>query len=166
MRKTPKNEFEIICQDILNNEKFKSLYKENHHGITRYDHCLHVAKMTYFFLKKFKCNNIEDITKAALLHDFYNDNELIDYDKVDKLSTHPFIALNNAKKYFNINKLQEDIIVNHMFPSTKVFPKTKAGMLVSVVDKLVAVHEMTCYKAVLQLSVALIFLFNIISIQK
>jgi len=158
-------EFEHICEDILNNEKFKSLDKELHHGITRYQHSIHVAKLTYVMLRHSNNKNLERAVRAALLHDFYNDSELVEYNKVEKLSKHPFMALENAKKYFDINEMQEDIIVNHMFPSTKNLPKTKEGKIVSMADKMVAMYEMTHYKTVMQLGVMLIFLFNVISVQ-
>ena len=158
-------EFECICEDILNNEKFKSLDKELHHGITRYEHSIHVAKLTYVMLKKSKNKNLKEAVRASLLHDFYNDSELTKYNSVEKLNAHPSMALENAKKHFNINKMQEDIIVNHMFPSTRVLPKTKEGKIVSIADKLVAIYEMAHYKTVMQLGVMLIFLFNIISSQ-
>ena len=164
MKKASKIDFEYICEDILNNERFKSLDKELHHGITRYQHSMHVAKTTYFFLDLFKSKKKNDVTKAALLHDFYNDEEIDEYNAVEKLNVHPTIALKNAKANFNINEIQEDIIVNHMFPSTKSIPKTKYGWLVSFVDKGVAIYEMAHYKAIMQLGVLLLFVFNIISI--
>ena len=165
MSDTSKIEFEHICADILNNEKFKSLNKELHHGITRYEHSMHVAKTTYMYLKKTKNSNIVEATRAALLHDFYNNREIDEYNRVEKLSAHPSKSLENAKKFFEINDMQEDIIVNHMFPSTKQLPKTKEGKIVSVVDKLVAIYEMAHYKSVMQLSVLLLFVFNMIGIR-
>ena len=164
MKQASKIDFEYMCEDILNNNRFKSLNKELHHGITRYDHSMHVAKTTYFLLDLFNGRNLSDVTRAALLHDFYNDIEIDEYNAVGKLNAHPSIALKNAKEEFEINKIQEDIIVNHMFPSTKKLPKTKYGWLVSFVDKGVAIYEMAHYKAIMQLGVLLIFVFNLISI--
>ena len=164
MKQASKIDFEYMCEDILNNARFKSLNKELHHGITRYEHSMHVAKTTYFFLDLFNSKNISDVTQAALLHDFYNDDEIEKYNAVDKLNVHPEFALKNAKENFDINNVQEDIIVNHMFPSTKRIPKTKYGWLVSFVDKGVAIYEMAHYKAIMQLGVLLIFVFNLISV--
>ena len=164
MRQASKVDFEYTCEDILNNSRFKSLNKELHHGITRYQHSMHVAKTTYFLLDLFKSKNISDVTKAALLHDFYNDKEIEKYNIVERLNVHPSVPLKNAKENFEINSIQEDIIVNHMFPSTKKLPKTKYGWLVSFVDKGVAVYEMAHYKAVMQLGILLLFVFNLISV--
>ena len=165
MKDTTKIEFEYICEDILNNDKFKSLNKELHHGITRYEHSMHVAKTIYFFMNLFNGKRIEDVTRAALLHDFYNDNEIDKYNAVGKLKIHPNVALKNAKENFGINSIQEDIIVNHMFPATKKIPKTKYSWLVSLVDKGVAIYEMAYYKAVMQVGILLIFILNLFSIQ-
>ena len=164
MRDATKIEFENICENILNCDKFKSLNKEMHHGITRYQHSMHVAKTTHFILKTLRNDNLKEATQAALLHDFYNDNQIEKYDKVKKLKEHPSIALKNAKESFNISLLQEDIIGNHMFPSTKKIPKSFEGKVVSLVDKGVALYEMAFYKVGMQLGVLLLFVFNLISI--
>lgn len=157
-----KIDFENICEDILNNNKFKSLNKELHHGISRYEHSMHVAKTTYFFLNLFKGKNKKDVTRAALLHDFYNDSEIEKFNAVEKLNIHPSIALKNAEENFNINIIQKDIIENHMFPSTKKLPKTKYGWLVSFVDKGVAIYEMAHYKVAMQLGILLLFICNLV----
>ena len=164
MRDATKIEFEHICEDILNNEQFKSLNKELHHGITRYEHSMHVAKTTHFVLKTLKNKNLKEATQAALLHDFYNDYQVENLNAVEKLKSHPSIALENSKNNFNISYIQEDIISNHMFPSTKQLPKTFEGKIVSIVDKCVAAYEMAHYKMILQLSTMLLFILNLISI--
>ncbi len=160
-----KIEFELICEDILNNIEFKNLNKEAHHGITRYEHSIRVAKTTYRFAKFMHVRDYKETTRAALLHDFYSNKDLDSLTSYEKLSAHPNLALKNAKKYYDINSIQEDIIKNHMFPATKVIPKTKEGIIVSLTDKLVATYEMLHYKFSMQLSVLIIFIINIVNIQ-
>ena len=164
MLDNPKIEFELICENILNSEKFKKLSNELHHGITRYDHSIRVAKKTYKIAKLLHFNNYKLVTKASLLHDFYLDNEINDYNSKERLVIHPNKALENAKDLIEINKISEDVIKNHMFPLTKHIPKTKEGILVSLVDKLVSLYEMCCYKTTLQVSIIMLFIFNIINI--
>ena len=164
MLDNPKIEFEIICKDILNDDKFKRLSDELHHGITRYDHSIRVAKKTYKVAKFLRFKNYELTTKASLLHDYYLDNEIDEYTSKEKLFIHPNKALENAKDLIEINKISEDIIKNHMFPLTKHIPKTKEGVLVSIVDKLVSLYEMCFFKATLQVSIIMLFIFNIINI--
>ena len=76
MSLSKKMEFEIIVEDILNNDKFKSLSRELHHGISRYEHSLRVAKYSYNVATILHMKNYKEITRAALLHDFYDDVDL------------------------------------------------------------------------------------------
>ena len=166
MLNNPKIEFELICEDILNNDKFKRLSCELHHGITRYDHSIRVAKKSYKIARFLRLKNYKLITKASLLHDFYLDSEIDEYNSPQKLVAHPNKALENAKELIEINKISEDIIKNHMFPLTKSIPKTKEGILVSLVDKIVSLYEMCFYKVSLQVSIIMLFIFNIININE
>ena len=134
-------EFNSICKDILNNSEFNKLKNEPHHGITRYDHSLRVAKTVFKWAKQDHLNDYKDITRAALLHDFYTNDEMEELSSYERLSAHPKLALNNAKKYFKINKMQEDIIKNHMYPITLEHPHTKEAMLVDTVDNIVSIKE-------------------------
>ena len=70
----------------------------------------------------------------------------MDHDKFKekfKLYTHnhPKEALENAKKYFDVNALEEDIIISHMFPIDIKIPKYFESWVVSGVDKVVATYE-------------------------
>lgn len=141
--KTDLEDIEIICSDILENNKFNKMKYEIHHGITRYEHVIRVAKITYKILNEINSPNLVSATRAALLHDFYLNSDILENDV---FKSHPSVALENAKKYFKIDKLQEDIIVNHMFPATKKIPKSFESNLVSLVDKGVSLYEIICYK--------------------
>lgn len=158
-------EFDQIVNDILINKKFNELKHELHHGISRYEHSMRVAKMSYRISKK--CNlDYERITRAALLHDFYTDEDTREYNAKETLKKHPEIAAFNAKQFFDIDPVQENIIEAHMFPITKKIPKYAGSWVVTSADKLVATHEMYRYKAQMALGIWLIFIFNIITIQK
>lgn len=158
-------EFEDITKDILNNKQFQELNLELHHGISRYDHSLRVAKYTFQISKKMHWN-YENATRAALLHDFFLDSQLDQYNIAETWCKHPQIALENAKKYFILNSRQENAIVSHMFPSCKVMPKYKESWLITCVDKGVSFYEMYRYKAALVLGIWTIFVFNMLTIQK
>ena len=164
MLDNPKIEFELICEDLLNNEKFKRLSNELHHGITRYDHSIRVAKTTYKISKFLKMKNYKTVTRASLLHDFYVDEEIKDYSVQERLTVHPNKALENVKSIMETNYIIEDVIKNHMFPLTKTMPKTKEGVLVSLVDKTVALYEMCFFKLSLQVSIMMLFMLNIINL--
>ena len=158
-------EFNQIVEDILKHEEFLKLQHELHHGISRFEHSVRVAKMAYRMSKKLGMD-YERVTRAALLHDFYTDEDTLKYNAKQTLKTHPSIALDNAKKYFDLDKMQENIIEAHMFPLTKKIPAYKESWLVSGADKVVATHEMYRYKAQMALGIWLIFIFNMIAIQK
>jgi len=157
-----KIEYEQLVSDILSNPAFKKLYNESHHGISRYEHSIRVSKASYYTAKLFKMQNLESITRASLLHDFYLDKELTNYTAWEKLSVHPTKALQNAKKYYKLNAIECDIISKHMFPRTQAFPRYKESYLVSCMDKCVAVYEMLHFKLELKLGVYLLFVYNMV----
>ena len=105
--------------------------------------------------------NMEKTTRAALLHDFYIDEEL-DGNAFKKLKSHPKMALENSMKYYDLDKMQQDIIVNHMFPCTLSLPKYKESYLVSTIDKVVSTYEMLRFKASLKLGIYILFLIEIL----
>ena len=56
MRYVDKRSFDDIINDILLNKKFNRLSNDEHHGITRYDHCFNVSYLTYKVTRKI-CKN-------------------------------------------------------------------------------------------------------------
>lgn len=135
------NLYQDIINDIMSNKKFKKLNECVHHGTTRLEHSMRVSYYSYKITKKMKLNYIET-ARGGLLHDFFLNDDLT-YKK-QKLSMffHPYPALENAKKYFKTTPLEEDIIINHMFPTLPhKIPKSLESWIVSMVDKAVAVYE-------------------------
>ena len=160
-----KKEFNDIIKDILNNDKFKEMNSELHHGLTRYDHCLRVAKTTYKCTKVLGLDYIS-ATRAALMHDFYVESDFPTNLPVNKLSKHSVVALKNAKNNYNISKKEENIIASHMFPLNLTLPKFKESWVVSAVDKGVAAYEMYRYKLSLYLAIWVMFMFNMLMVNK
>ena len=114
------------------------------HGNTSiFDHCLNVAIIGLKLARQFKIAVDEkSLITGALLHDYFL------YDWHNKQISpswhgfkHPAIALANARRDFPINKIETDIIINHMFPLTLHCPKTKEGWLISVADKFCSIAE-------------------------
>lgn len=132
-------EFYKIIDDIYNNEEFKKLDNYKHHGITRYRHSMRVSYYTYLVTKKLGLN-YKSATRAALLHDFFTD-EVKKVNVFLKITRHPRIAVDNSKKYFDINELEEDIIRTHMFPCTIRPPKYLESWIVDAIDDLSAIGE-------------------------
>src|SRR5574344_1242881 len=134
-------EFNNIIKDIISNNDFDKLQHECHHGISRYDHCMHVAEKSYLYAKKHHYDYVK-VTRAALLHDFYTNEDTRAYNKRETLRIHPKFALKNANKYFKLDDMEQNIIVSHMYPLKGEKPRYKESYIVSVADKLVATKEM------------------------
>ena len=159
MNKYNKLEFFNIINPILKNEEFSKLKNIQHHGISRYNHCMRVAYFTYQISKKLHLH-YKEATEAALLHDFFID-EVKEENSIARLRKHPSYAVANAKKYFKITDLQEDIIKCHMFPVTFTPPKYLESWIVDIVDDIAALYEkgLSTKK---ELSAATTFLFLLI----
>ena len=163
-------EFDKMTRDIRRNKEYQKLKKYVHHGGTNtlYQHSISVAYIVFVLCLIFKINKkiMYSAVIAALLHDFYDDVDLGNDTPYERLYTHPHMAVVNAKKYFELNETQENIIESHMFPMSKTLPKYKEAVLVSLMDKSAATYEMAHFKLALKLSMLLIFLYNVITIEK
>lgn len=152
-------DFESIASEIINSDKYQSLKSEDHHGLSRYDHSLRVAKNTYKLSKKLKLDYIS-ATRGALLHDYFTDEEYRNTKGIKKYSMHPVIALNNAIREYELNPTEENVIVSHMFPMGKIKPNCKESWLVTAVDKYVAIYECARYKTKECLAFTFILILN------
>lgn len=156
-------DFDTIANEIIYTDKFQSLKNEPHHGLTRYDHILRVAKKTYKITKKFNLDYIS-ATRGALLHDYFNDSDYRTTKKMkEKYEIHPVIALNNARREFELNNMEENIIISHMYPMCDVKPHYKESWVVTAVDKTVALYECGLYKWRESLALWMIFIFNFLN---
>ena len=153
-----KEEFENTFSDYINHPKVSEMKNYSHHGINRYDHSYRVALHTYRITKLFHLN-YESATKAAILHDFFLD-EVENKNAIERLTDHPDVDVSNAKKYFNINEMEEDIIKKHMFPITTSPPKYMEGWIVDFVDDYVSIFErIKSFSSSIKYSVMYQFLF-------
>lgn len=165
MTKSQNQEFDLLIKDIINNPNFRELDNEMHHGISRYRHSYRVAEGVYKLTKKLHFN-YKEATRAALLHDFYFNYQLEENGEAKNLVEHPNMALLNASKYYELSDLQKNMIASHMFPLSKVLPKYKESICITIVDKIVAIYEQQRYKVGMKLGVYLLFLFNMITLHK
>lgn len=166
MSKNTKIDFNSIVNDILDNEEFKKLNKEIHHGISRYDHSVKVAKKTYNFCKNFKKLDYIGATRAALLHDFFTNKEMKDLSAIKRYKTHPSLAVENSSKYYILSDMEKDAILSHMFPWNLKAPKYKESWVVTLADKIVSIKEGYSTKFVLPISIFILFLFNVIMVSR
>lgn len=132
-------EYLQIVEKILNNRKFIKLKEEkHHHNSNRFNHSLDVSYKTYKICKKLRLN-YGSATKAALLHDFFFDEEF--ENKKQRMFKHPKKALENAKKITTLTKKEENIIISHMYPIGGHLPKSRESIIVDLVDDYVSLKE-------------------------
>lgn len=136
-------EFIEIIDDIINNETVLQMKNYAQHFSTNcFEHCFMSAYYTYLICKKFKLNYIS-ATRAAMLHDLF----LYDWRKRQNnrkglhAFTHGRTAYENASKIFDLDLIQKDMIIKHMWPVTLSIPKYKETFILTLVDKYCATNE-------------------------
>jgi uncharacterized membrane protein/HD superfamily phosphodiesterase len=144
--RTPfEKEYYDTVREILQHEEFLKLKDYFHHNSSIYNHVHDVAYLSYRISKYLKLD-YRSTARGALLHDFFlydwrnHDVPDLPREKFHGLA-HPAIAVANAKKYFAINDMEEDIIRKHMWPLTLVPPKYKESFIVSFADKYLSSRE-------------------------
>lgn len=168
MKDNLQKEYSVIVKDILSNADFAKMADIEHHNSTRLDHMMKVSYYSYVVAKGLKLK-YREVARAGLLHDFYF-GRTTDHDKVkDKIKlythAHPKEALNNARKYFEINAMEADIIESHMFPIDIKIPRYLESWIVSTVDKVVATQEFyrkASKKLKYSLNLGLILVLNVL----
>ena len=137
-----------IYSEFYNVNKYRELKSIIHHGNNRLDHINRVAKMSFLFSRLLKQDYVY-CTRGAMMHDFFTTDDLSRSDmKYRKfLSLHPKIALENSLKYFDVNEIEKDVILSHMFPVVKGKPYYSESKVVCLCDKLVSFYEFFKYEA-------------------
>lgn len=138
-------EYMDIVSDIIHNKEFIKLDKiTHHHFTTRYVHSIFVSYVSYTIAKERGLDYVS-VARAGLLHDFFlEEREEIEAKGIGSHNAaHPKIALENAKKLTDLNDLEEDIILKHMFLCTFSLniPKYRESYIVSFVDKYCSIAE-------------------------
>lgn len=152
-----------IYSEFYSVNKFRELKSIMHHGDNRLNHINRVAKMSFFISYRLGLDYIS-CTRGALMHDFFT---LDDINKTDNryrdfLRSHPREALNNASRFFEINEMEEDIILTHMYPITRVKPKYKESKIVSICDKLVSFYEFFSFEIKANVCYAVLSFYKLI----
>lgn len=131
-------EYYSCVKDIFENKSFQSMNQFIQHGsTTTRAHCVQVSYMSYRMAKALKLD-ARSVARAGLLHDLF----LYDWHTHAKETgeyfhglTHPRTALNNAKKEFELNDIEANCILRHMWPLTPIPPKYLEGYLIVYADK-------------------------------
>ena len=89
-------EYRELTDEIINNQDFKFLKNDVHHGTNKYEHCKRVAYLSFLMSKIFK-GNTKVITKAGLLHDFFYGERTTKEE--NSYLKHPMTSAKNAIEY-------------------------------------------------------------------
>lgn len=139
--------FKSYLEEVMRVKKFLKMNRYIQHGNTT---CLlHSIAVSYysFRLAKFLHLNIheKELIRGALLHDYFLYDWHAKYKPTRNVGLHgrihPTIALYNARKDYNINEIESDIIARHMFPLTFTPPRYKESVIVCLVDKALSIYE-------------------------
>jgi len=134
--------YENCISNLIETEIVQSMDKYIQHGdITCLDHCKNVSLKSYKVCKFLKLD-FKSAARGALLHDFFLYDWHIPGSHVGLHGfRHSKISLSNAKKHFELNEKEKDIILTHMWPLTLRPPRFKESFVVSMVDKLCSSKE-------------------------
>lgn len=144
-RKPAEHEYTHIVSDILEHNVFKQLQNFFHHNSSIYEHAKVVSYVSYRICKYLNLD-YKSAARGGLLHDFFL-YDWRDHDEPDLAKekyhgmAHPKIALGNSMKHFELNEIEKDIIVKHMWPLTLIPPKFQESFVVSFADKYVSSKE-------------------------
>jgi len=137
-------DFMDCIKDLLELEDVKNLDQYMQHLKTsRLQHSINVSYYTYWICKKLNWD-YRSAARGGLLHDLY----LYDWrterqPEGNHIKAHPIVALRTAQKNVELNDIEIDSIINHMWPVTFGLPRYKESMLLTFVDKYVTILEVT-----------------------
>lgn len=137
-------EFLWHVQDLVSHPLVQSMDQYSHHAHTScLDHSMGVAYSSFLIAKRLRMD-ARAVARGGLLHDFFLYDWRVkgSHDGMHAFS-HPRYAMENAIKHFDINPLEQEIILTHMFPLGKHVPRTRESLTVCLMDKACAVCELT-----------------------
>ena len=136
-----RDEYKDLMASLLINKKLKELdnYRQ-HYKCTRLKHSIDVSYYSFYIAKLLGLDRAST-AKAGLLHDLYFEEKAGFKQNIRMLRRHPKDALANALEICDLNKIERDAILRHMWLVTLRPPKYKEGYIVSFVDKYCAAKE-------------------------
>jgi len=156
--------YNILIEDILQNKEFTKLENIEHHGTSRLKHSKRVSYYSYKICKNLHIDYIS-AARAGLLHDFFiSPQERNKRERIKSVFTHPKKALETANTYFELNDIEQNIIISHMFPLYITLPQYLESWIVSIVDKVVGSYEFLEKLSLKHIYVPNVFLLTLIKI--
>ncbi len=142
-------EFKDTLEDIIKNRTVQKMKNNVQHGDTScFEHCMNVAYYSFILCKKLHLDYIS-AARGGMLHDLFLYNWRKHEQDVEleglHAFVHPKIALRNSLELFELNKIEKDIILNHMWPLTIRPPRYIETYIITFVDKYCAINETLKY---------------------
>lgn len=136
------DEYEECVRELLEHDEVQGMEQFiHHHKTNRLHHSIQVSFTSYMACRLLGFD-YRSAARGALLHDFFQ------YDwREDRTDgrlhafSHPHEALENANRLFSLNKVEQDIIVKHMWPLTLALPRYKETVVVLLADKYCTLKE-------------------------
>lgn len=129
--------------DIIDSEQVQKLAVHSQHlGTSRLQHSFNVSYYSFLVCRFFGWD-YRSAARAGLLHDlfYYDWRRKRTPGRSNHATWHPRVALDNARKLCDLNEIEADAIVKHMWPCTLRPPKYKESFVVTFADKLCAMFE-------------------------
>jgi uncharacterized protein len=135
-------DYESCVSDLIHHEAIQSMAAFiQHRDITTLEHSISVSYYSYRLCKRLGLD-YRTAARGALLHDFcLYDWHLTRPQEGLHGFVHPAIALRNATEKFELNQMEKDIILKHMWPLTLNFPRYKESFVVTFTDKVISLME-------------------------
>lgn len=114
-----------------------------HGNTTVYEHSVRVAAVSLLLARWLRLRfRKQELIRGALLHDYF----LYDWHKTKTGHglhgfTHPKTALKRAREDYLLNRVEENIILRHMFPLVPIPPACREAWIICLADKYCAAAE-------------------------
>lgn len=122
--------------DLIELEDLKKLDEFTQHiKVSRLEHSISVSYYSFKMSRFFKLD-YKSAARAGLLHDlFFYDWKESEHSARQHTFFHPKTALENAKNITEINEIESNAIVAHMWPLSSTMLRHKESVVVSIADK-------------------------------
>lgn len=139
LEKVKKYGNDILLSDGMQKEK----QFRQHGTMSVFDHSVSVAMLCVRIASRIPVHiDTRSLVRGALLHDYF----LYDWHVPDKShQLHGFYhaerALKNARRDFNLNDIEQNMIRCHMFPLNLILPRCRESVILCIADKCCALYE-------------------------